>query len=169
MHHKKINVHCLYFSLVPLSPREAPRLPTLSLQCPRGPPRESAGGPPGAPNEAPRKHILIKFVVFTFSHVLLACYSIYIVFTCFKVFYFFVTFFLILQAGLAGRPPEEAPREAPRGGPREAPRGGPPGEEAHMPLICAFSWGSWGLPGGLLQAPWGVPGGLLGKRGDNKK
>ena len=60
------------------------------------------------------------------------------------------------------RPPEEAPREASRGGPREAPRGGPPGEEAHMPLICAFSWG---LPGGLLQAPWGVLGGLPGEEG----
>ena len=30
---------------------------TSSLQCPRGPPREPAGGPPGAPKSPRRKHI----------------------------------------------------------------------------------------------------------------
>ena len=90
----------LYLLLPPFSPPS-------SLPCPRGPSREAAGGPPGAPKNTPRKHISNMYFFFVL------------------IFYDSFSDFCLLFLAKAS-----SPRNPPRGGPQrrppeEAPRGGP--------------------------------------------
>ena len=129
--------------------------PPCPFNAPGGPPGSLQEAPRGPPTK-PRESTYHTMLLFTF----LLCFSFFMLLHLFHFLLHFCYVFPYPSSRFGREAPRGGPREAPRGGPREAPRGGPPGEEAHMPRICAFSWGSWGLPGGLLQAPWGVLGGI---------
>ena len=105
---------------------------------PPGAPQGACRRPPGGPQRSPEK-----------AHIKQCCFLLVFtcLFICFLLFvyiclhglhfcYFFVTFFLILLAGLAGRPPEEAhgrpPEAAPRGGPWPPHPGASAHNAAHM-------------------------------------
>ena len=107
----------------------------LFLKCPRGPPREPAGGPPGAPKNPPRKHI---------SNICFSMFSRF--FRFFRCFSDFCLFFLA-RASSPRKTPREAPTQEAPGGtqrrPQEAPqetarRKPPEGQDGPvMCMICA--------------------------------
>ena len=128
---------------------------------PSMPPEGPPGSQKGAPKKAPRKHILNNYVIYFL--LVLFCYYIFYMFVNFlHVCYIVVTCFLILLAGLAGRPPEEAhgrpPEEAHGRPPEAAPQG-----RRHICRGYVLSPGALGgsrgascrLPGGSPGAPWG--------------
>ena len=107
-----------YYLLLP------PFSPPSSLPCPRGPPREAAGGPPGAPKNTPRKHIsnmsffqMLFRIVFQFFSFCQICFQMFFVFSC-----------------QSKQPQENPPEEDPRGGPQRRPP-----EEAKEGPACTLN------------------------------